>query len=87
MKINMKKNKEKRNVDNIQLQQQVEVLTMERDHLKYDIKDLQRIIVSQAHEIERLRGMSKSMTRIDEYMTVYDKYNVSYKDMDLPETV
>lgn len=67
------------------LQQQVEVLTLERNHLKDDIVELKRVIVAQAHEIERLRGMSKSIERIDEYMKIYDKYNLP-EDMDLPDT-
>lgn len=67
------------------LQQQVEVLTLERNHLKQDIVEFKRVIVAQAYEIERLRGMSKSIERIDEYMKIYDKYNLD-EDMDLPET-
>lgn len=67
------------------LEQQIEVLTLERNHLKQDIVELKRVIVAQAHEIERLRGMSKSIDRVDEYMKIYDKYNLD-EDMDLPET-
>jgi|LauGreDrversion4_2_1035121.scaffolds.fasta_scaffold475259_1 hypothetical protein len=59
---------------------QNEVLHIENNNLKIDVDDLKRVIVSQAFEIERLRGMSKVNQKYQEIDNIIEKHNANYNE-------
>lgn len=52
----------------------LEVIELENFHLKQDIVDLKRVVLSQAHEIERLRGLEKVNQQFDDLNRINRKY-------------
>lgn len=52
----------------------LEVIELENFHLKQDIVDLKRVVLSQAYEIERLRGLEKVNQQFDDLNRINRKY-------------
>lgn len=52
----------------------LEVIELENFHLKQDIVDLKRVVLSQAYEIERLRGLEKVNRQFDDLNRINRKY-------------
>jgi len=56
----------------------LEVNELENFHLKQDIIDLKRVVLSQAYEIERLRGLDKVNRQHEDLNRINRKYGDSF---------
>ena len=56
----------------------LEVIELENFHIKQDIIDLKRVVLSQAYEIERLRGLDRVNRHHEDLNRINRKYGDSF---------